>query len=381
MLFMITSKNDKALYSLENLKDDSIRAVDAKVEAQKIAFSPMTFQAVRALLELGILRKIADSGENGLSIKAIAEKSGVSEYGAGVLCEMALGMGVLRYSLDTTAENEKYILGKIGFFLLEDELTRVNFNFTNDICYFGSYDLLESVKNGKPEGLKRIGEKWTTIYEALSSLPEREKKSWFEFDHFYSDIAFPDALPIVYSENIAHLVDIGGNTAKWAIASCRYNADVKITIVDLAGQTAVAEENARKAGFSERISTVAGNVLADSTELPKGADAYWMSQFLDCFSLHQITKILKKVFAAASENSLVYVLEPLWDKQKYIGESYALQATSLYFTCMANGNSKMYRYSELVHAIEDAGFHLSTAHHNLGSNSYSLFVFKKESQR
>ena len=374
---MTTKKTDKALYSLENMKDDTIRAIDAKVAAQQIAFSPMTFQAIRALIELGLLRLISDSGNEGISTKELSEKSKISEYGVSVLCEMALGMGVIRYSSDTTEENEKYVLGKIGFFLLEDELTRVNFNFTNDICYHGAYDLLDSVRNGKPEGLKHIGKQWTTIYEALSTLPEREKKSWFEFDHFYSDIAFPDALPIVFANAPAHIVDIGGNTAKWAISCCRFNSDVKVTIVDLPGQTAVAEENASKAGFSDRISTYSGNVLDETTILPNDAGVFWMSQFLDCFSLHQITKILKKVHAAANEKTDVYVLEPLWDKQKYIGESYALQATSLYFTCMANGNSKMYRYGELVRAIEEAGFSLKTAHHNLGSNAYSLLVFRK----
>ena len=53
-------------------------------------------------------------------------------------------------------------------------------------------------------------------------------------------------------------------------------------------------------------------------------------------------------------------------------------ATSLYFTCIANGNSKMYRYEELVNAISEAGFELKTAHHNLGSNAYSLLVFRKK---
>ena len=73
----------------------------------------------------------------------------------------------------------------------------------------------------------------------------------------------------------------------------------------------------------------------------------------------------------------VWVLEPLWDMQKFEGESYALQATSLYFTCIANGNSKMYRFGELMEAIERAGFKLETAHHNLGTNFYSLLNFKK----
>jgi hypothetical protein len=39
---------------------------------------------------------------------------------------------------------------------------------------------------------------------------------------------------------------------------------------------------------------------------------------------------------------------------------------------MANGNSKMYRYDELATAIENAGFEIAAAHHNLGSNDYSL---------
>lgn len=368
---------DNILADKNSYKTDRIRAIEAKVEAQKIAFSPLTFQAIQALRSLSILQIIEDAGESGISIAEIAHKAGVSEYGAGVLCEMALGMGVLRHTKNTTCQkDEKYMLGKTGWMILEDNLTKANFDFVNDICYKGAFYLTESVKTGKPEGLKVFGEQWTTIYEALSSLPEQEKKSWFTFDHFYSDIAFPEALPIVFANKPRHIVDIGGNTAKWSIACCTYNADVTMTIVDLPGQTAVAEKNAQKAGFAQRIHTFSGNILDESTKLPANPDAVWMSQFLDCFSLRQITKILTKVHEHASKATLVYVLEPLWDRQKFIGESYALQATSLYFTCMANGNSKMYRYEELVDAIEKAGFELKTAHHNLGSNSYSLLVFK-----
>ena len=369
---------DKALFTPESLKEDDIRAVDAKTHAQEIAFSPMTFQAVRAMLELGILQLIEDAGDSGIKGSQLAEKSGVSLYGINLLCEIALGMGVIKLSSDSTFESdERYVLGKTGWMLLEDDLTKANFWFTNDICYQGAWDLLASIKSGKPEGLKVFGDKWTTIYEALSSLPERAKKSWFDFDHFYSDIAFPDALPIVFAKKPAHLVDIGGNTAKWAISCCKYDSDVHVTIMDLPGQTAVAEKNAEAAGFAKRISTQAGNILDHSDLLPAGADTVWMSQFFDCFSLHQITKIAKKIFACVDNNCSVYVLEPLWDKQRFMASSYSLQATSLYFTCMANGNSKMYRYGELVQAIEESGLKLKTAHHNLGSNNYTLLEFGK----
>ena len=371
-------EQDKALFTEEFFRDDDIRAIDAKTRAQEIAFAPMTFQAIRAMLELGLLQLIEDAGDKGIRATELSEKSGVSLYGVNLLCEMALGMKVIKLSEDSTFESdERYVLGKTGWMLLEDDLTKANFWFTNDICYQGAWDLLASIKSGKPEGLKVFGDKWTTIYEALSSLPERAKKSWFDFDHFYSDIAFPDALSIVFSKKPKNLVDIGGNTAKWAISCCKYNPDVHVTIMDLPGQTAVAEKNAASAGFAGRISTKAGNILDEADQLPQGADAVWMSQFLDCFSLQQITKIAKKIYSCIDEKCSVYVLEPLWDKQKFMASSYSLQATSLYFTCMANGNSKMYRYGELVQAIEESGLKLKVAHHNLGSNNYTLLEFTK----
>lgn len=377
---MKKSMADKALYAYDDFAVDNIRAVDAKAKAQEIAFSPLTFQAVRSLIELGILRVVEDAGEAGLTRCEIASKSDISEYGAGVLCEMALGMGVLRLAKSTTStsgDDEHFVLGKVGWMLLEDDLTRANFDFVADVCYKGAEDLCEAVKTGRPAGLKHFGN-WTTIYEGLSQLPSKTKRSWFKFDHFYSDVAFEECLDIVFGDEKTKprtMVDIGGNTAKWAIAACRVDSDVHVTIVDLPGQTAVAEENARKAGFADRITTVSGNILQDAS-LPQ-SDAYWMSQFLDCFSLHQVTKILKLVRQAARENSKVFVLEPLWDMQRFAASSYSLMATSLYFTCMANGNSKMYRYNEIVKAVQQAGFALKEAHHNLGG-SHSLLMFAKD---
>jgi len=151
-----------------------------------------------------------------------------------------------------------------------------------------------------------------------------------------------------------------------------------VTIADLPGQLKDAKENILANDLADRVKYAPVNLLDHSAKFPTGFDAVWMSQFLDCFSLHQVTKILKKVHEAANENTNVWVLEPLWDKQKFEASSYSLMGTSLYFTCIANGNSKMYRYQELVDAIEAAGFKLDCAHHNLGSNAYSLLCFKKK---
>jgi hypothetical protein len=366
----------------EKYTKDNIRAIDAKFEAQKIAFAPLTFQAVRALLELGLLKTVSDSGEKGISLKNAAQQAGISLYGAQALLEIALGMNLVKMLPETSPDNggeARFVLGKTGWFLLEDEMTKVNFNFVNDVCYKGAFELTRSIQDGKPLGLDVFGGEGKTIYEILSSLPEKVKESWFAFDHFYSDIGFEEALPIVFSHNPKKIIDIGGNTAKWAICCCRYNPNVEVTIVDLPGQIQAAEKKIVQAGFSDRIKTKVCNVLDTQTAFPFGADIIWMSQFLDCFSLDEVTRIMEKVRRSAGPFANVYVLELFWDKQRFEAASYSLQATSLYFTCMANGNSKMYRYGELAEAIEKAGFDIVNAHHNLGSNDYSLLCYRSRS--
>ena len=356
-------------------QNDNLSATDAKFEAQKIAFAPLCFHAAKALRDMGILDEISKVRKKGITVSELSRKLGLSTYGVGVLVEMGLGMGAVKLHKDSDENDLRLTLGKVGFFLMQDEMTRVNMDFSEDICYLGAENLQESIREGRPAGLKHLGE-WETIYQGLSLLNGQQKKSWFGFDHFYSDLAFPEALPIVFSTPCKRLFDIGGNTAKWAIACCKYNPDVKISIIDLPGQTAVAEKNAKEAGFENRIDTIPCNVLDGTTEFPKGADAVWMSQFLDCFSPEEITKILARIRCAAAPETDVYVLEPLWDKQRFEAAAYSLQATSLYFTCIANGNSKMYRFEELRRAIEAAGFELKEAHHNVGPNSYSLLRFR-----
>lgn len=354
---------------------DDLNALDARAKAQEICFAPYTFQAAYALTKMGLLKLIADSLEGGIDLDTLSEKSGVSLYGCGVLCEMGLAVGLIKLAKGSAGKDRRFTLGKTGYFFLEDGLTIANLDFMQDICYEGANKLVDSIERGKPVGLKAFGDKWNTIYEALSSLPAQEQKSWFAFDHYYSDHIMPDALPIVFQKPVARLFDIGGNTAKWALKCCNYNPDVKVTIVDLPGQVEMAKANVKRAGFENRVDYAPCNVLDDATTFPQGANVVWMSQFLDCFSLDEITKIIRKITASAAKDTRIFVLEPLLDQQKYRALSFSLQATSLYFTTMANGNSRMYNYHDIVGAIEKGGVHLSCCHHNLGVFSYSLMEF------
>ena len=206
--------------------NDKRSAFEAKTEAQKIAFGPVMFQAARALVKLGILDLVNAAGTTGIFSEDISKQLHLSRYGVEVLLDAGLSMGIVMM------RDEKYILTKTGFFILHDSMTRVNMDFVHDVCYEPFFSLEESVKTGKPSGLKVFGE-WKTIYQGLQFLPEKAKKSWFGFDHFYSDVAFPEIIPLIAEANPKNLMDVGGNTGKFAIQCIKQIPGLKVAIVDL----------------------------------------------------------------------------------------------------------------------------------------------------
>ncbi len=346
------------------------KGADAKFEAQKIAFGPFAFQAALALRDLGILEEIEKSGETGIEIPGLSEKLGLSEYGVKVLAEAGLGLGLL---LRTT---NRYTLANTGYFVLRDAMTRVNMDFVRDVNYQGFFHLQDAVRSGKPEGLKVFG-RWTTIYEALAELPPDVQKSWFAFDHFYSDAAFEDVLPLVFKNKPLKLLDVGGNTGRWALQCVNYDQHVQVTIADLPGQLRLAEKNIGKGKNTERISYHAVDLLDAAARLPEGYDSIWMSQFLDCFSREEIVSILERAREVMREGDRLYIQETYWDRQKHEAASFCLQQTSLYFTCMANGNSQMYHSDDMRACLDAAGLKIVEEKDHLGI-SHTLFICLKK---
>ncbi len=323
-------------------------AVEAISEAQKIAYAPIMFQAARLLCDLGILKQISAADAKGVDVQTLAQETGISEYGVDVLLSMGLSAGLV------CLNEQKYTITKVGYFLLNDEMTRINMAFTHDVCYQAMFHLEEAIKKGKPSGLKVFGD-WENLYQGLTVLPEKARKSWYDFDHYYSDGAFPEALKEVFATQPATLFDIGGNTGKWSLACAEYNKDVSITLFDLPNQLELAGQNIHQAGYSDRISCYAMNMLDEQAQWPGQADVIWMSQFLDCFSPEQIISILKRATKAMHPNSRLFIMETLWDRQQYEAAAYSLNATSLYFTAIANGNSRMYSAGQFSSLVEQAG--------------------------
>jgi ubiquinone/menaquinone biosynthesis C-methylase UbiE len=350
-------------------EDDKKSALQAISMAQFIAFSPYVFQASILLRDKGILSFIESSRAEGCLIEAVAEHTQMSSYAARVLMEAGLGIGLLH------RKDGRYFLSKTGHIFLNHALTRINTDFMRDVCYDGAQDLEQSLKDGKPRGLRHLGD-WETIYQGLSILPEPANSSWFAFDHYYSDNAFPEALSVVFEQPVTRLLDIGGNTGKWALACFEYNKEVTVGIVDLPVQLNVARKNIDAAGFGHRITYHAHNIL-EQDALPAGYDVMWMSQFLDCFADNEIIFILKKCYDALPANGRIFINETFWDRQRFEASAFSLQMTSLYFTTMANGNSQMYDSEVYMKLIGATGFEVVRKIDNVGLSHTILELRKK----
>ena len=360
----------KKIYTKEQLS-----AVEAQRRAEFIAWGPAVFQSQRLMIKLGLLDMLRDCGEEGLTRAEIAERTGLSDYAAKCLLEASLCIG----SVLVDADNGRYTLSKTGWFLLNDPATRVNIDFNHDVNYEGWFHLEEALLEGRPAGLRHFGP-WPTVYEGLSQLPEQVQKSWFGFDHFYSDSSFPEALEIVFGKyGVKSLYDVGGNTGKWALRCVEHDKEVEVTVLDLPQQIEMMRENTKGKPGAERIKGYGINLLDAAAAFPKregGLDAIWMSQFLDCFSMDEITSILSRAREAMTADTRLFIMETLWDRQRFDTAAFCLTMTSLYFTAIANGNSKMYNMEDMLQCVNDAGLRLENVYDGLGQG-HSILVTRK----
>ena len=355
---MVMAEDAKITYRRNRKKRSS--KVAALSDAQKIAFAPFTFQAVASMLDFGILEYL---DKNPAAMDELIKECNITKYTAITLLQAGFYAGIV----EKTEDDEKYSLTPLGECFLHDEMTIYNFNFMRDVCYLGASEMTKSFKNEKPEGLRKYFVDDSTIYPYVPTLPEKARKSWYEFDYFYSDNCFEDVIEIMFRHNPSEIFDIGGNAGKFEKISLKLHPECPVNIIDLPVNKEMAEKNVN----SDKLKFYGMDVLSDK-DFPPMSGAVFMSQFLDCFSEEQVVKILTKIKKSAAKGTKIYILEPVIDNQEFGGAAFAISHISLYFTCMANGKSKMYTEKELTSMVEQAGIKIDVIHKNVGRHCYTL---------
>lgn len=350
-------------YRRKNRKHSTILAL---TQAQKLAFAPLTFQAIGTMIDFGMLQML---DEKPCRPKDLVRELNLNEYTVNTLLEIAETANIAEQNIDGN-----FSATAVAKAFLYDEMTKVNFNFVREVCYLGASEMTKSFLNEKPEGLHKFFGNTRTIYPLVPKLPEKVRKSWYEFDHYYSDNCYDIIYKIIAAENPKRIFDIGANTGKFEKTCLKYNPNIDITMLDL-------QENIEIVSRDKELQTCkfhAIDVLDETQKFPQLSGAVFMSQFLDCFAKQQIISILTRISENSEENTLVYILEPFTDNQQFEGARYSLVHTSLYFTCMANGNSKMYKQTEMEEMIEQSGLKLKNTYTGIGAHDYTLLECVKK---
>lgn len=349
--------------SLRRIADPDTPPELARFEAQRLAFAPLVFQAMRVARDCGVFEAMYRAGERGVEPESLSAEIGMTKYAVSLLLEASYVAGFAAYT------EPKFVITKAGVFWLKEAATRINTDFTHHVCYKGFFQFEESLREGLPVGLRALGP-WKTLYEGLTSFTAIERDSWLAFDHFYSDEVFEICLPKVFEKPVGSLLDVGANTGKFTKRCLEHDQNVLVTMVDLPQQMALARENLASlpASARSRAHECAFDLLANGAPLaPAGSiDVAWMSQFLDCFSEDQIVAILERVRETLKPDGRVFILELLWNRQRHESARYCVVATSLYFACIANGNSRMYHSEELRRLIGRAGLKVVGENHEIG---------------
>lgn len=348
-------------------RSDSVAA--AHFEAHRIAFAPVVFQVVQVLRREGVLRHLV-AARGYLTTDDLQRKTGLSRYALTILLETAFSAGVVdrEQTGEASAADVRWKATGVGRLIERDESVRVNMDFVAHVCYRALEHLGQAVKEGRPAGLRELGD-WATFYEGMASMPEPARSSWFNFDHFYSDSAFPAAIKILAASKVRHIADVGANTGRFAAAFLEKVPGSHVTLCDLPQQLELARENLAQRDLLRRTSLYPCDLLDEDARLPDGQrapDAFWMSQFLCCFAEPQIVSILGRAARALRPGGAVYVLDTFWDDQRYDAAAYCLINTSPYFAAVANGNSRMYRADVILNLAQEAGLEPTGTWSDLG---------------
>ncbi len=354
----------------ERYTKDSMTAREAQELALLYSWAPAVFEVSRLLVAWGILAAI-DKSEKGLTVEQVCTQTGHKRLAVSSLMEAGLTARIL--TIDP--QEERYGLTKVGWFLLKDEMTQVNLRFNHHINYRSLFLLEQALEAEQPKGLSTISEA-KNIYQALPHLDEKTRQAWLDYDHFYSNNSFDQALSFVLARHPRTLLDVGGNTGEMALQLVARDPQIQVTVCDLPELIEMMHAAVKNQTGADRISGFGADLLDEQTTFTQTYDAIWMSQFIMCFPEDKIDTILKQVTKAMRKDSRLYLMEVMWNRQQYPAAAFCQTMNSLYFIATASGNNKMLTSDVLTAHLEKAHLEVVSIHDQMGPGGHSLMELK-----
>ncbi len=251
-------------------------AVGGPVSPEPILRLASGFMAAKHLFaasELGLFEALADSPA---TIDAIAARTGLTRRAARISADAMVALGILERDGELYRNGpaaDRYLTGPSPVDL------RPLLRFWDSISY----------------------PTWTSLAQALGSGPPKEV---FDLDDDQQAIVSAGIEAILAGpanalgeavDFSAHrrLLDVGGGTGSWSIATARRHPHLHGTVLELPVVAEMARKRISEAGLADRLTAVAGDAMAD--ELPSGHDVVLVANLIHYWSPEDNTALLRRI--------------------------------------------------------------------------------------
>jgi len=301
-------------------------------------------EALKAAINLDIFTKIGEGAEEA---GALAKAIGASERGTRILADYMTVQGFL------TKEGTHYKLTPESAIFLDKRSPAYMGAMAG---FLGAPHHRENLAN-----LTEIVRKGSTIAGEGSNLAPHDE-FWVEFARSMGGLATSSAMFIAGLIGSAEgkpvkVLDIAAGHGMFGLSIARMNPNAQIVALDWPNVLAVAEENAKKFGVSERWSKKAGSAF--EAEYGDGYDYILLTNILHHFDHGGCVKLVKRVHAALKPGGKAVTLEFVPNPDRVSPPVPA--AFSL--VMLANTDSgDAYTFKELEKIFSEAGFSKTDAH-------------------
>lgn len=149
-----------------------------------------------------------------------------------------------------------------------------------------------------------------------------------------------------------HMLDLGGGSGAYSIACAQASPGLKSDILDLPDVVLLAQEHVKKAGLSERIRVLPGDML--TTQLPvQTYDLVLLSSICHMFSPEENRSLLSRAYDALAPKGRLAIADFISDPDKTSPRSAALFALNM---LVSTRGGATYSESEYDAWLKAAGF-------------------------
>lgn len=153
------------------------------------------------------------------------------------------------------------------------------------------------------------------------------------------------------TSGIKRMLDLGGGSGAYSIAFARDIPDLKSEILDLGDVVPLAQENIRKAGLADRITTRIGDMLRDS--LGENYDLILVSAICHMFSPEENRALFQRAYNALAPKGQLVVQDFILEPSKTAPRTAALFSLNMLVGTRAGSS---YSESEYASWLRSAGF-------------------------